>query len=106
MIGITEKYKKEVISAMMEKFGYKSKMAVPNIEKVVVNVGFGKLISGKTSDEQKKILNSISNGLTLITGQHPILTKARKSISGFKIRKGSPVGIMVTLRKKKMFDLL
>ena len=106
MITITEKYKKEVIPAMMAKFGYKSKMAVPIIEKVVVNVGFGKMISGVTSDEQKKILNSISNGLGLITGQRPVLTKARKSIAGFKIRKGSPVGVMVTLRRKKMFDFL
>ena len=106
MITITQKYKKEVIPAMMAKFGYKSKMAVPIIEKVVVNVGFGKMISGVTSDEQKKILNSISNGLGLITGQRPVLTKARKSIAGFKIRKGSPVGVMVTLRRKKMFDFL
>ena len=106
MIAITEKYKKEVIPAMMKKFNYKSKMAVPAIEKVVVNVGFGKMISGKTSDEERKILKSISNDLILITGQRPVLTKARKSIAGFKIRKGSPVGVMVTLRRKKMFDLL
>ena len=106
MIAITEKYKKEVIPAMMEKFKYKKKMAVPVIEKVVLNVGFGKIISGKTSDEEKKIIKSISSGLTIITGQHPVLTKAKKSIAGFKIRRGSPVGIMVTLRRKKMFDFL
>ena len=101
-----EKYEKEVIPAMMKRFGYKSKMAVPTIEKVVVNIGFGKMISGKTSDEKRKIMESLSNDLSLITGQHPVTTKARTSISGFKIRKGSPVGIMVTLRRKKMFDFL
>lgn len=106
MIGIIKKHRKEVIPAMMEKFGYKSRMAVPNIEKVVVNIGFGKMISGKTSDEQKKILKSLSDGLTLITGQKPVVTKAKKSIAGFKIRRGSSVGMMVTLREKKMSDFL
>lgn len=106
MISITEKYKKEVIPAMMKKFGYKSRMAVPVIEKVVINVGIGKMISGKTSDERKKALKSISDALVVITGQRPVVTKARKSIAGFKLRKGSPVGVMVTLRKKKMFDML
>ncbi len=106
MIKLKDKYNKEVIPKMMERFGYKSKMAVPRIEKVVVNVGFGKMISGETSDEQRKIISSISNDLTLITGQKTIITKARKSIAGFKLRKGSPVGVMVTLRKKRMFDFL
>ncbi len=103
---LKEKYNTEVIPAMMEKFGYKTKMAVPKIEKVVVNVGFGKMVSGKTADERKKILDTISNDLALITGQRPVITKARKSISGFKIRRGSPVGASVTLRKRKMFDFL
>ncbi|XOB40423.1 MAG: 50S ribosomal protein L5 [Candidatus Nealsonbacteria bacterium] len=106
MIPLTEKYKKEVIPGMMKKFGYKNRMAVPKIEKVVINTGLGKLISEKTSDERKKILKSTSNDLSIITGQHPVITKARKSISGFKIRKGSPVGIAVVLRKKRMFDFL
>ena len=91
---------------MMEKFDYKSKMAVPRIEKVVVNTGFGKLISGKTSQEQKKIFDNILNDLSLIVGQKVVLTKARKSISAFKLRRGMPVGAKVTLRKKRMNDFL
>ena len=106
MISLKEKYKKEVLSGMKEKFGYKSNMAVPKIEKVVINIGFGRIISGKTSDERKKIINSFLNDLTLITGQRPVLTKARKSISGFKIRSGVPIGIMVTMRRKRMYDFL
>ena len=106
MISLKEKYKKEVILTMMEKFSYKNKMAVPKIEKVVINIGFGKFISEKTSDERRKILESITNDLVLITGQRPVITKARKSIAGFKLREGSPVGAIVTLRKKRMFDFL
>ena len=85
MVKLSEKYKKEVIPAMMEKFGYKSPMAVPKIEKVVINTGFGRLISGKTSEEKKKIYDSILGDLALISGQQPVLTKAKKAISGFKI---------------------
>jgi large subunit ribosomal protein L5 len=106
MIGLKEKYQKETIPFMKKKFGYKSYMAVPKIEKVVVNVGFGRMIAGKSSDETKKIINSIVNDLGLITGQKAVLTKARKSISGFKLRAGVPVGVKVTLRRKKMFDFL
>jgi len=106
MISLKEKYKKEVVPEMMKALGLKSNMAVPRIEKVVLNIGFGKMISGKTGDERKKILASISNGLELITGQHPITTKSRKSIASFKVRKGVPVGMKVTLRRKKMFDFL
>lgn len=90
----------------MEKFGYKNKMAVPKIEKVVVNIGFGRLVSGKTSKEKEEIIKSILEDLTLITGQKPILTKAKKSISSFKVRKGDPIGAKVTLRKKMMYDFL
>lgn len=106
MIRLQEKYNKEVIPAMIKKFGYKNDMAVPKIEKVVVNTGFGRLVSGKTSQEQKKIQEFILRDLSLITGQHPILTKAKKSIAGFKTRKGLPIGAMVTLRKKRMYDFL
>ncbi len=97
---------KEIIPEMMKKFGYKSRMAVPKIEKVVVNIGFGKLIAGKGSDERKKVISRVSEDLALITGQRPVITKAKKSISGFKVRKGVPIGAMVTLRRKKMFDFL
>ena len=106
MPKLSEKYKEEVIPAMMAKFNYKSPMAVPEIEKVVVNTGFGKLIVGKTTDERKKIQESILNDLVLITGQKSILTKAKKSISAFKIRKGMPLGAKVTLRGKRMSDFL
>ena len=103
---LLEKYQKEVIPAMMEKFGYKNKMAVPKIEKVVINTGFGRLVAGKTSEEQKKIQDNILEDLSLISGQKPILTRAKKSISGFKIRKGQVIGASVTLRKRRMFDFL
>jgi len=106
MLRLPEKYKNEAIPAMKEKFGYQNDMAVPKIEKVVVNTGFGRLISGKTPEEQKKIYGPILEDLTLICGQRPILTKAKKSISGFKIREGMPVGAMVTLRRKMMYDFL
>ena len=106
MIRLKEKYIKEVIPAMMEKFGYRNMMAVSIIEKVVVNTGFGRLVSGKTSDEQKKIQNAILEDLSLITGQKPIFKKAKKSISGFKTRKGMSIGAQVTLRGKRMYDFL
>jgi len=106
MLRLKEKYTQEVIPAMMKKFGYKSAMAVPKIEKVIINTGFGKLVVGKTSDEQKKIRESILNDLALICAQKPILTLAKKSVSAFKIKKGMPLGAKVTLRKKRMFDFL
>lgn len=106
MLKLSERYKSEVIPQMMEKFGYKNPMACPKIEKVVINTGFGREISGKTSDEQKKITEAILNDLSLISGQRPILTKAKKSISSFKIREGLPIGAKVTLGGKKMDDFL
>jgi len=106
MLRLKEKYIKEVIPTMKEKFGYANDMAVPKIEKVVVNTGFGRLIAGKTSEEQKKIQDAILEDLTLLSGQRPILTQAKKSISGFKIREGMAIGAQVTLRGKKMNDFL
>jgi len=107
MLRLKEKYEKEVVPEMMKKFGYKNKMAVPRIEKVIVNTSFGKLITGKTgSDEQKKFLDSILGDLALICAQKPIVKGAKKSISSFKLRKGLPVGAKVTLRKKRMYDFL
>lgn len=91
---------------MVEKFGYKSPMAVPKVEKVVVNSGFGREIAGKSSEEQKKIQNGILEDLSLVCGQRPVLKTAKKSISSFKIRKGLPVGAAVILRKKRMYDFL
>lgn len=106
MVRLSEKYKKEVVPKMMEKFGYPSPMAVPKIEKVVINSGFGKLIAGKSSDEQKKVHQGILDDLSLIAGQKPILTKAKKAIAGFKLRQGTAVGVKVTLRGPRMYDFL
>jgi len=106
MLRLQEKFKKEVVPEMMEKFGYKNVMAVPKIEKVVINTGFGRQVSGKTSEEQKKIQDTVLQELSLISGQRPVLKKAKKSISGFKIREGQVIGAAVTLRGKKMFDFL
>jgi len=106
MLRLKEKYQKEVVPEMMKKFGYKSPMAVPRIRKVVVNTGFGREVVGKTSEEQKKIEEMIINDLTLICGQRAVLTRAKKAISSFKIRKGMPIGAKVTLRRGKMYDFL
>jgi large subunit ribosomal protein L5 len=100
------KYKKEVVSEMMKKFGYKSVMAVPKIKKVVINTGFGRAVAGKTPDEQKKVYTGILEDLNLIAGQKPVLTAAKKSVASFKIRQGQPVGAAVTLRRSKMYDFL
>ena len=106
MLKLKEKYNKEVVPAMMKRFGYKSPMAAPKIEKVVVNTGIGRLIGGKTSEEQKKIYNQVLNDLALICGQKPVLTKAKKSIAAFKLREGAAIGVKVTLRGKRMHDFL
>jgi len=98
---LKERYKEEILPKIIKKFGY-----CPKIEKVVVNIGFGRLISGKTPEEQRKIQDAILNDLALITGQRPILTEAKKSISSFKIRKGLSIGAQVTLRGKRMNDFL
>jgi len=106
MLRLPEKYKKEAVPAMIEKFGYRNEMAIPKIEKVVINTGFGRISAVKTNEEQKKIADSILNDLSLICGQKPVLTRAKKSISSFKIRKDLPIGAKVTLRRKKMYDFL
>lgn len=91
---------------MREKFGYKNPMAVPKIEKVVVNCGFGKEVTVRSSAEREKIVKNISNILGLITGQKPSFKRARKSISAFKLKKGMLVGAKVTLRGRRMNDFL
>lgn len=105
MINIKENYKK-VIPALKEKFGLKNIMAVPKIEKVVVNTGLGSLLAGKTGGEQKKIFEAVLGDLSIICGQKVVLTKARKSIATYKTRTGMPVGAKVTLRGPKMNDFL
>lgn len=106
IISIKEKYKKAAVPQMKEKFGYKNVMAIPKIEKVVINIGFGRIISPKTKDEQKKFVEYISKNLSSICGQKPVMTVARKSISSFKLREGSVIGSKVTLRGKKMYDFM
>ena len=106
MEKLAEKYKEEVIPAMMQKFGYKNPMAVPSIKKVVLNSSFGKEAVGKTGAEREKMQNLILQDLSLIAGQKPNLVKSKKSIAGFKLRQGLEIGAVVTLRKGRMWDFL
>ena len=99
---LLEKYRKDVMSAMRAKFGYKNVMAIPKIVKVVVNVGFGRRAVAKDT----KALEKIEQDLTKITGQKVSLRKSKKSISGFKLRQGIDVGAAVTLRGRRMYDFI
>lgn len=101
---LQETYQKQVIPAMMKKFGYQSPMAAPKLKKIVVNCGFGKMIVGKTSAEREKLQNHILQSLSAITGQCPSLRQAKKSIAAFKLRKDMPIGAQVTLRGKRMYQ--
>ena len=98
MTRLQEKYQKEVVPAMIEKFGYKNIMEVPKLEKIVINMGVGE------AKENQKVLESAVVDLTLIAGQKPVLTRAKKSVANFKIRENMPLGCKVTLRKAKMFE--
>jgi len=93
-------YETEIVDAMMKKFNYKNKLAVPKIEKVVVNIGLG-----EAKDNAKVVEHAVSD-MSIITGQKPIVTKAKKSISNFKLREGMPVGCKVTLRADKMYSFV
>jgi len=106
MMRLKEKFIKEIVPAMREKFGYKSGMAVPKITKVVLNTGFGRLVVGKTGDEPKKIVDAIVGDLTIISGQKVMATQAKKSIAAFKTRQGMLIGACVTLRGQRMYDFL
>lgn len=106
MLRLSEKNKKEVVPQMMARFGYKNKMSVPKIEKAVINVGFGRFVAGKSSDEQKKIRQSILEDLSLICGQKAQTRPAKKAVAGFKTRKGMIIGAKITLRGQKMYDFL
>lgn len=98
MVRLQERYEKEVVPAMIEKFGYKNIMEVPKLEKIVINMGVGE------ARENQKVLEATVNDLTLISGQKPILTRAKKSVANFKIRENMPLGCKVTLRKAKMYE--
>ncbi|MCX6760899.1 MAG: 50S ribosomal protein L5 [Candidatus Nealsonbacteria bacterium] len=106
MTPLLEKYKKEAIPAMMKKFGYKTPMAVPKVTKVVVNSGFGRLVTGRTNDEQRKTADLIVEDISLLCGQHAVKTTAKKAIASFKTREGMVIGAMTTLRGKKMIGFL
>ena len=98
MEKLREQYVKEVIPALMKKFNYKSTMQVPKLEKIVINIGLG-----DTKENPKELENAV-NDLATITGQKPVITKAKKSIAAFKLREGANVGCKVTLRSDKMYD--
>jgi large subunit ribosomal protein L5 len=100
MARLKEQYRKEIVPALIEQFGYKSVMQVPRIEKIVLNMGVGEA----TAD--KKLLDNAVGDMQKIAGQKPVITKARKAIAGFKIREGYPIGTMVTLRHDRMYEFL
>ncbi len=106
MTNLKEKHRKEAIPALIEKFGYKNVNQAPKIEKVVVNIGFGKEAVSKSGDELRKFMAGIENDLAAITGQKPSMRQAKKSVSGFKLREGLVIGAKVTLRGKRMYDFL
>jgi large subunit ribosomal protein L5 len=95
---LKEKYQKEVIPALMKKFGYKNVMQVPRLDKIIINLGVGE------ATQNVKLLEASSVELASITGQKPITRRAKKSISNFKLREGSPIGCCVTLRRDRMLD--
>jgi large subunit ribosomal protein L5 len=97
---LKEKYEKEIVPAMMQEFGYKSVMAVPRLMKVVLNMGLGEAIFNI------KVLDNGVEELSLIAGQRAVITKAKRSIAGFKLRTGMPIGCMVTLRRDRMYEFL
>jgi large subunit ribosomal protein L5 len=100
MTRLKKKYQEEVAPALMKKFGYKSPMQIPRIEKIVINVGCG------DTKDNAKALDSVVNDITTITGQKAVVTKAKKSVANFKLREGMSVGVKVTLRQDKMWDFL
>lgn len=100
MARLHDYYKSDVVPKLKEKFGYTNPMQVPRLDKVIVNMGLGEAI------ENIKILDSAAEEIGIITGQKPVITKARKSISNFKLRTGVPIGVKVTLRRDRMYHFL
>ena len=100
MARLKTQYQQEVAPALMKKFEYKSVMQIPKIEKIVVNVGCGE------ARENAKVLDAVVSDLSTITGQHAVITKAKKSVANFKVREGMPVGAKVTLRGEKMWEFM
>jgi len=100
MSRLQEKYTKEIAPALMTKFGYKSPMQIPKLEKIVINIGLG------DAKDNPKVIEAACNDLALITGQKAVITKARKSVANFKLREGMNIGCKVTLRADKMYEFL
>ena len=100
MARLKEKYKKEIIPTLMERYGYKNIMQVPRLEKIVLNIGVGEAI------QNSKALEAAEKDLATISGQHPVTTHAKKSIAAFKLREGMPIGLKVTLRGERMYDFV
>ena len=100
MPNLKKKYQEEVAPALMQKFGYKSTMQIPRLEKIVINVGCSE------ARENAKVLDAVVRDLTTITGQKAVVTKAKKSVANFKLREGMPIGAKVTLRGDKMWEFL
>jgi large subunit ribosomal protein L5 len=98
MAKLKEVYQEKVVPALMKRFNYKNRMEVPKLEKIVINLGLGEAI------QNIKILDSAVQEVSQITGQKPVITKAKKSIAQFKLRTGMPIGCMVTLRKERMYE--
>ena len=98
MSRLKERYQEEVLPTLMSEFGYKSVMETPRLEKIVINIGLGE------ATQNPRALEAAEKDLAAITGQHPVITRAKRSVSGFKIRKGMPIGMMVTLRGNRMYD--
>lgn len=100
MTRMQDKYKKEVAPALMEKFGYKSTMQIPKLEKIVINIGMGE------AKDNPKAIDAACGDLAKITGQKPIITKARKSVANFKLREGMNIGCKITLRANRMYEFM
>ena len=100
MARLKEQYVSEIAPALMKKFGYKNVMQIPKLDKVVINVACGE------AKENSKVIDAVMNDLAAITGQKPIVCKAKKSVANFKLREGMPIGVKVTLRSDKMYEFV
>jgi large subunit ribosomal protein L5 len=100
MARLKERYKNEIAPQLIKKYGYKNTMEVPRVVKIVLNIGLGEALSNA------KAMEGAEKDLVTISGQHPVVTKSKKSIAAFKLRAGAPIGMMVTLRDKRMYEFL
>lgn len=100
MARLREEYKSTIAPALMKKFGYKSVMQIPKLDKVVINIGAGE------AKDNSKVIESVMSDLSKITGQRPVVCKAKKSVANFKLREGMPIGVKVTLRGDKMYEFV